>query len=72
MTYWAGPTAKDHDREKVAHLASDQFGEAGVAAGASLYVINYVQGGLRVVTAMTIGKLLTQDQAEQELRGSNL
>jgi hypothetical protein len=71
-TYWSGRTARDERGRLIEHIASDQFGDAGVASGDKVYVITYVDGHLHVVTSLVVGQLVAQEQAEMELGTTDL
>ena len=71
-TYWSGPTATDAEGNKVDHIASDQFGSAGVSPGDTVYVLTYVAGQVHVVTSLVVENLVDGRQAERVLKRKNL
>jgi hypothetical protein len=66
-TYWTGPTARDQEGKAIDHIASDQFDEAGVVAGDTMYVITYADAHLHVVTSLVVDHVVPQERAEQIL-----
>ena len=71
-TYWSGRTASDAEGDSVDHIASNQFGAAGVAVGDTMYVITYFAGHLHVVASLVVGHLVPRERAEEILGRKNL
>ncbi|GAA1915481.1 hypothetical protein GCM10009815_08100 [Nocardioides marmoribigeumensis] len=72
MTYWSGPTASDAEGGPVDHVASSQFGDAGLSTDDTVYVISYVAGTLHVVTSLRVDCVVSGPVAEQILKRKDL
>lgn len=71
-TYWTGPTARGEEGKAIDHIASNQFDEAGVVAGDTMYVITYVDAHLHLVTSLVVDQVVSQERAEQILGRTDL
>ena len=73
--YWSAPTVEDQrtlaesgaTSDVLDHTASNQFRSRGTGPGDSLYVISFSKSVLRVIGKMTVGQVVSQEEAERIL-----
>lgn len=75
--YWSGRTIKFQEAspdpfEPLTHTASAEFRSRGVGPGDTVYVINFINGQLRILGRMVVDRVVDQRRAEQLLGTKDL
>jgi hypothetical protein len=72
IRYWSRPTVARAEGKPVAHVASEQFHDAGVEVDDEMFVVTYRDGVLHVVTSLRVAHVVNREEAEEILGHGDL